>query len=196
VEQSLVWNALNDPVVLKDCLPGCQSFDPSGENSFEVVLIAKVGPVKATFKGDVTLGDVKPPESYRISGSGKGGVAGFAKGGAEVHLESVENSAVTLMSYQVTASVGGKLAQIGSRLVTGAARKMANDFFTGFVRYLTGDPLMEVEIETLIIEKKAPEKEVPEKKVPEKEGLENEALFNEHPVKEAVERYDAGKQES
>ena len=160
VEQSIVWNALNNPAVLKDCLPGCQSFDPSGENSFEVVLIAKVGPVKATFKGDVTLSDVKPPESYRISGSGKGGVAGFAKGSAEVHLESIDDSAVTLMSYQVTASVGGKLAQIGSRLVTGAARKMANDFFTNFVRSLSGDPLMEVEIETLNLEKEVLEKEV------------------------------------
>ena len=108
--------------------------------------------MKATFKGAVTLNDVKPPESYRISGSGKGGVAGFAKGGAEVHLESVDGSAGTLMSYQVTASVGGKLAQVGSRLVTGAARKMANDFFTGFVRSLSGDPLMEVEIETLVLE--------------------------------------------
>ena len=162
VEQSLVWNALNDPAVLKECLPGCQSFDPSGENSFDVVLIAKVGPVKATFKGEVTLSDVKPPESYRISGSGKGGVAGFAKGGAEVHLESIDDSAVTLMSYQVTASVGGKLAQIGSRLVTGAARKMANDFFTGFVRSLSGDPLMEVEIETLNLDKKALEKDAVE----------------------------------
>jgi len=174
----MVWNALNDPVVLKDCLPGCQSFDPSGENSFEVVMIAKVGPVKATFKGEVTLSDVKPPESYRISGSGKGGVAGFAKGGAEVHLESIEDSAVTLMSYQVTASVGGKLAQIGSRLVTGAARKMANDFFTGFVRSLTGDPLMEVDIETLVIEKNVLGKEGLEN-----EALENEALFKEQPLK-------------
>jgi len=141
-------------------------------------MIAKVGPVKATFKGEVTLSDVKPPESYSISGSGKGGVAGFAKGGAEVHLESIEDSAVTLMSYQVTASVGGKLAQIGSRLVTGAARKMANDFFTGFVRSLTGDPLMEVDIETLVIEKNVLGKEGLEN-----EALENEALFKEQPLK-------------
>jgi carbon monoxide dehydrogenase subunit G len=153
VAQSIVWSALNDPVILKNCLLGCQSFDRTGENSFEVMLVAKVGPVKATFNGAVTLNDVKPPESYRISGSGKGGVAGFARGGAEVYLESIDNSAETLMSYQVTASVGGKLAQVGSRLVTGAARKMANDFFTGFVRSLSGDPLMEVEIETLVLEK-------------------------------------------
>ncbi len=180
VKQRLVWNALNDPAVLKECLPGCQLFDPSGENSFEVVLMAKVGPVKATFKGEVTLSDVNPPESYRISGSGKGGVAGFAKGGAEVHLESVDDSGVTLMSYQVTVSVGGKLAQVGSRLVTGAAKKMANDFFTGFVRSVSGDPLMEVEIETLNLEK---------------EALGKEALGKEASGKEAVEKQDAVKQE-
>jgi len=163
VEQSIAWNALNDPAFLKDCLPGCQAFDRTSENSFEVVLVAKVGPVKATFKGVVTLNDIEPPESYRISGSGKGGVAGFAKGGAEVHLESIEDSAVTLMSYLVTVSVGGKLAQIGSRLVTGAARKMANDFFTGFVRSLSGDPFMEVEIENLALDKEGFDKGVVEK---------------------------------
>ena len=160
VVQNKVWEALNDPAILKDCLPGCQSFDRTGENSFEAVLVAKVGPVKATFKGEVTLNDVIPPHSYRISGSGIGGVAGFAKGGAEVHLESIEGSTVTLMSYRVTASVGGKLAQIGSRLVTGAAKKMANDFFKGFVRVLSGDPSMEVEIENLVLDKGVPDKQV------------------------------------
>ena len=170
VVQSIVWNALNDPAILKDCLPGCQSFDRTGENSFEVVLVAKVGPVKATFKGEVTLNDVIPPDSYRISGSGKGGVAGFAKGGAEVHLESIEGSAVTLMSYQVTASVGGKLAQIGSRLVTGAAKKMANDFFKGFVRSLSGDPSMEVEIENLVLDKSVLDKSVLDKSVSGKDA--------------------------
>ena len=158
--QSIVWNALNDPDILKDCLPGCHSFDRTGKDSFEVVLVAKVGPVKATFKGEVMLNDVMPPNSYRISGSGKGGVAGFAKGSAEVHLESIEGSAVTLMTYQVTASVGGKLAQVGSRLVTGAAKKMANDFFKGFVRALSGDPSMEVEIENLVIDKGVPDQQV------------------------------------
>jgi len=160
VAQSIVWNALNDPDILKDCLPGCHSFDRTGEDSFEVALIAKVGPVKATFKGEVTLNDVMPPNSYRISGSGIGGVAGFAKGGAEVHLESIEGSTVTLMSYRVTASVGGKLAQIGSRLVTGAAKKMANDFFRGFVRTLSGDPTMEVEVENLVLDKSVTDKDL------------------------------------
>lgn len=160
VAQSIVWNALNDPDILKDCLPGCQSFDRTGEDSFDVVLVAKVGPVKATFKGEVTLNDVMPPDSYRISGSGKGGVAGFAKGSAEVHLESIEGSAVTVMTYQVTASVGGKLAQVGSRLVTGAAKKLANDFFKRFVRTLSGDASMEVEIENLVVDKGVPDQQV------------------------------------
>lgn len=153
VRQALVWQALNDPEVLKQCLPGCESFDavadPVGDTEFEVVLIAKVGPVKAKFKGEVILTDVQAPVSYQISGVGKGGVAGFAKGAAEVSLKSSDDGESTLMSYQVTASVGGKLAQIGSRLVTGAARKMAADFFTGFVRLLSGDENMTVEIETL-----------------------------------------------
>lgn len=165
VRQALVWQALNDPEILKQCLPGCESFeavadpvgdavaDPVGDaaadKEFEVVLIAKVGPVKAKFKGEVILTDVQAPVSYKISGTGKGGVAGFAKGAAEVSLKSSDDGESTLMSYQVTASVGGKLAQIGSRLVTGAARKMAADFFTGFVRLLSGDENMTVEIETL-----------------------------------------------
>lgn len=157
VRQALVWQALNDPEVLKQCLPGCESFDAVadpvgdavGDTEFEVVLIAKVGPVKAKFKGEVILTDVQAPVSYQISGVGKGGVAGFAKGAAEVSLKSSDDGESTLMSYQVTASVGGKLAQIGSRLVTGAARKMAADFFTGFVRLLSGDENMTVEIETL-----------------------------------------------
>ena len=152
VEQHVVWDALNDPSVLKNCLPSCESFDRIDGNSFEVVLTAKVGPVKATFKGELTLSDVEPPEYYKISGSGKGGVAGFAKGRAEVFLKPIEGSSATFMSYQVTVSVGGKLAQVGSRLVAGAAKKMANDFFSGFVRSLSGDPSMEVEIENLVLE--------------------------------------------
>jgi carbon monoxide dehydrogenase subunit G len=116
-------------------------------DDFEVALVAKVGPVKAKFKGEVSLSDINPPTSYKISGMGKGGVAGFAKGSAEVNLQPDAGS--TLMTYQVTASVGGKLAQIGSRLVTGAARKMADDFFAGFVRHLSGDENLEVQVETL-----------------------------------------------
>ena len=144
-----VWLSLNDPVVLQKCLPGCQLFAASGDNQFDVAVQARVGPVKATFKGEVALSDMQPPTSYRITGVGKGGVAGFAKGGASVSLEPSEDGQATLMSYQVSASVGGKLAQIGSRLVTGAARKLADDFFANFVRHLSGDEKMGVEIETL-----------------------------------------------
>jgi carbon monoxide dehydrogenase subunit G len=149
VHTDQVWQALNDPAVLQQCLPGCQLFQSTGNNEFEVAVQAKVGPVKATFKGEVALSDVQAPTSCKISGSGKGGVAGFAKGGADVFLEATEDGAGTLMSYKVSASVGGKLAQVGSRLVTGAARKMADDFFSNFVRQLSGDENMQVEIETL-----------------------------------------------
>ncbi len=144
-----VWFALNDPDVLKQCLPGCESFEAVGGNAFKVTLVAKVGPVKAKFNGELTLQDVKPPISYRISGTGQGGVAGFAKGGADVRLAPADENTATLLTYKVSASVGGKLAQIGSRLVTGAARKMANEFFAGFVRLLSGDETMDVQVETL-----------------------------------------------
>ena len=149
VAQDVVWQSLNDPEVLKQCLPGCETFDLVAEDTFEVVLVVKVGPVKAKFKGEVALSDVVAPDSYKISGTGKGGVAGFAKGSAAVALESVQDGAATLMTYSVHASVGGKLAQIGSRLVTGAARKMADDFFSGFVRLLAGDENLEIHLETL-----------------------------------------------
>ncbi len=152
VAQDVVWDNLNDPEVLKASLPGCQEFVPKGENEFDIVVVAKVGPVKATFKGEVALSDVNPPDSYNISGNGKGGVAGFAKGGAEVALAPDEGGG-TIMTYVVKATVGGKLAQIGSRLVSGAARKMADDFFGNFVRLVSGDENLEVKIET--IEKEA-----------------------------------------
>lgn len=135
--------------MLKASLPGCEAFDLTSENEFTVILLAKVGPVKARFTGEVSLSDVNPPNAYKISGAGKGGVAGFAKGGAEVALEPIDDGSATQMTYKVTASVGGKLAQIGSRLVSGAAKKMADDFFSGFVRALSGDESMEVEIETI-----------------------------------------------
>ena len=144
-----VWQALNDPKILKQCLPGCDRFERMGNDAFEVAMTVKVGPVKAKFTGAMTLADMNPPFSYTITGSGKGGVAGFAKGGADVLLEPVYNGAATMMTYGVSASVGGKLAQIGSRLVTGAARKLANDFFTKFVRLLSGDENMAVEMEML-----------------------------------------------
>jgi carbon monoxide dehydrogenase subunit G len=128
--QAKTWAALNDPEVLKACVPGCESIEPLSENEYQVLMVARVGPVSAKFKGKLSLSDVKPPESYSIAFEGQGGVAGFGKGAAQVKL-SPEGEG-TLLSYQVKASVGGKLAQIGSRLVDAAARKIAQEFFAAF----------------------------------------------------------------
>ena len=126
-----VWDALNDPEILKQCIPGCESVDKTSETSFSAKVTAKVGPVKAKFTGDVTLSDLDPPNGYTISGEGKGGGAGFAKGGAEVKLTDAEGGGTTL-SYVVNAQVGGKLAQIGSRLIDSTSKKMAGEFFKTF----------------------------------------------------------------
>jgi hypothetical protein len=126
-----VWDALNDPEVLKACIAGCQSLERTEDGGFEATVKAKVGPVSATFKGAVRLENVNPPESYTIVGEGKGGAAGFAKGGADVKL--VEDGAETVLTYVVNAQVGGKLAQIGARLVDSTAKKYATDFFDKFV---------------------------------------------------------------
>jgi carbon monoxide dehydrogenase subunit G len=128
--QEVTWNALNDPEVLKACVPGCESIERISGNDFLVLMVARVGPVSAKFKGKLSLSDIKPPDSYSISFEGQGGAAGFAKGSANVRLSS-ENSS-TRLAYDVKANVGGKLAQIGSRLVDGAARKVADDFFRNF----------------------------------------------------------------
>ena len=128
--QKVVWDALNDPAVLKACVPGCESIELVGENTYQVLMVARVGPVSAKFKGKLTLSDIKPPESYSISFEGQGGAAGFAKGGAHVRL--AQQGLMTKLSYDVKASVGGKLAQIGSRLVDAAAKKVADDFFRNF----------------------------------------------------------------
>ncbi len=126
-----VWASLNDPEILKVSIPGCERIEKLSENEFSAKVTAKVGPVKASFGGKVTLSDLDPPQSYRISGEGSGGVAGFARGSARVRLEEAEEGA-TLLSYTVEAHVGGKLAQVGSRLVDAAAKKMAGDFFSRF----------------------------------------------------------------
>src|SRR5262245_61035489 len=126
VPQQTTWQALNDLEVLKACIPGCESIVPSGENQFDVALTAQVGPVSAKFKGKLTLADLDPPNSYNLAFEGQGGVAGFAKGGAHVSLSP--NGDGTRLVYEAKASVGGKLAQIGSRLIDGAARKLAEQF--------------------------------------------------------------------
>jgi hypothetical protein len=128
--QADTWAALNDPEILKACIPGCESIERTGENEYVVQMTARVGPVSAKFKGKMALSDIKPPNSYAIAFEGQGGVAGFAKGGADVSL--APEGQATKLSYKVKASVGGKLAQIGSRLVDAAAHKVANDFFVAF----------------------------------------------------------------
>lgn len=133
--QQATWAALNDPAILKACVPGCESIDRLSENEYQVLLAARVGPVSARFKGKLTIRDPQPPHSYSIAFEGQGGAAGFGKGSAIVSLteEKLESGrAGTKLSYQVKASVGGKLAQIGSRLVDAAAKKMAEDFFKAF----------------------------------------------------------------
>jgi carbon monoxide dehydrogenase subunit G len=133
--QEVTWKALNDPQVLKECVPGCESIEASGTDEYQVLMVARVGPVSAKFKGKLTLSDIKPPDSYSIAFEGQGGAAGFAKGGASVRL--AQETGMTRLSYDVKANVGGKLAQIGSRLVDSAARKVADDFFRNFNQKLS-----------------------------------------------------------
>lgn len=133
VSRERVWAALNDPEMLKRCIPGCEELEKLSDTEFRAVAVAKVGPVKARFKGNVTLTDLNPPEGYRISGQGDGGIAGFAKGGAAVRLEPTEAGGTNL-HYEAEAQIGGKLAQIGQRLVAGTAKKIADEFFANFAK--------------------------------------------------------------
>lgn len=126
-----VWKGLNDPKVLQQCIPGCESIVASSPTQMSAKVVLKIGPVKAAFKGSVTLSDIKAPESYRISGKGEGGFAGFASGGATVKLTATSPSE-TLMEYDVDAQVGGKIAMLGSRLVDSTAQSLANQFFDKF----------------------------------------------------------------
>jgi carbon monoxide dehydrogenase subunit G len=126
-----VWEKLNDAETLKSCIPGCETVEKTSDTEFTAKVVARVGPVKATFSGKVTLTDLDPPAGYTITGEGTGGVAGFAKGSAKVALDDV--GAETVLRYGVQAQVGGKLAQIGSRLIDATSRKMADEFFSRFV---------------------------------------------------------------
>ncbi|WP_027793261.1 CoxG family protein [Paraburkholderia acidipaludis] len=137
VPQQRAWEALNDTAILKACIPGCESIEPEGESAYAVALTAAVGPVKARFKGRMELADIDAPRSYTIQFEGQGGAAGFGKGSAQVRLEPEGENATTL-TYTANAQVGGKLAQIGSRLVDGAARKIAAEFFKRFGEQLGG----------------------------------------------------------
>jgi carbon monoxide dehydrogenase subunit G len=133
-----VWDALNDPEILRQCIPGCESLTRLSDNEFEGKVVSKIGPVKATFTGKVTLSDIDPPNGYTISGEGKGGVAGFAKGGAKVSLKDSDGG--TTLDYVVDASVGGKIAQLGGRLIEATVAKTSEDFFGRFTEILTSGP--------------------------------------------------------
>src|SRR6516164_9856956 len=133
--REVVWGKLNDPEVLKSCIPGSEQVDKISDNEFQAIATVKVGPVKARWKGKVRLSDLDPPNSYRISGEGEGGVAGFAKGGAKVSLTDKDGG--TLLTYDVEAQIGGKLAQLGQRLINSAAKKTADDFFAKFAAAVT-----------------------------------------------------------
>lgn len=130
-----VWAALNDPEVLKRCIPGCESLEMTSPTEMTAAVVLKVGPVKARFGGKVTLSDLDPPNGYRISGEGSGGVAGFAKGGASVRLAE-DGPEATVLTYEVEAQVGGKIAQLGGRLIDSTARKLAGEFFDSFAAAL------------------------------------------------------------
>jgi carbon monoxide dehydrogenase subunit G len=141
-----VWEALNDPEILKICIPGCQTLNKDSDTELSATVATKVGPVSAKFTGKVTLSDINPPEGYKISGEGQGGVAGFAKGGAEVKLEADGDE--TILTYKAPAQVGGKLAQIGSRLIDSTAKKMAGQFFGKFAEEVGTESAENETIET------------------------------------------------
>ena len=134
--REVVWAKLNDAEVLKGCIPGCEELNKTSETEFQAVATIKIGPVKARFKGRVNLSDMDPPNGYKISGEGEGGVAGSAKGGATVAL--AEKDGGTLLSYNVEAQIGGKLAQLGQRLINGSAKKLADEFFANFAKAVQG----------------------------------------------------------
>ncbi|MBB4567525.1 SRPBCC family protein [Rhizobium leucaenae] len=134
--RDVVWAALNDPDILKQCIPGCQSLEKISPTELTATVKLKIGPVSASFNGEVTLSNINAPESYTIFGEGKGGIAGFAKGGADVTLK--EDGGDTILHYEAKAQVGGKIAQLGSRLVDSSAKKLAQQFFADFTAALNG----------------------------------------------------------
>ena len=134
--RQVVWEKLNDTDTLKATIPGCESLEKTSDTSFSAVAVTKIGPVKAKWKGKVTLNDLDPPNGYKIVGEGEGGVAGFAKGSADVRLTDKDGG--TLLSYSVDAQIGGKLAQLGQRLINGTAKKLADEFFANFAKAVEG----------------------------------------------------------
>ena len=132
----VVWQALNDENFLKNSIPGCEKLDRNSPTELTAIVKLKIGPMSTRFKGTVTLSELDPPNGYTITGSGTGGIAGAASGSAKVSLSKSIDGEVTILSYQVTAEVKGKIAQLGSRLVQGTAKKLAKTFFTNFIKEL------------------------------------------------------------
>ncbi|TCR60625.1 carbon monoxide dehydrogenase subunit G [Bosea sp. BK604] len=137
---AIVWAALNDPEVLKRCIPGCETLEKRSDTEMAATVTLRVGPVKASFNGEVQLINLNPPHSYTIQGEGKGGIAGFAKGGADVSLTE-DGPQATLLAYTVKAEVGGKIAQLGARLIDSTSRKLAGQFFANFGKELAGQEI-------------------------------------------------------
>lgn len=131
-----VWEALNNPEVLSQAIPGCQSLTMTSPTEMSAVVAISIGPIKARFSGEITLNDINPPRSYRIEGEGKGGIAGFAKGGATVEL-TPDGDEETILTYSVSANVGGKLAQLGSRMIMSTAKKLSGEFFAALNRIIS-----------------------------------------------------------
>ncbi len=132
-----VWQALNNPEILKSCIPGCESLDMKDGTNMEAVVALKIGPIKARFNGAVELLNLNPPHSYTIQGEGKGGIAGFAKGGADVKLAE-DGEGGTILTYVAKADVGGKIAMLGSRLIVSTSKKLAGEFFSSLNAKITG----------------------------------------------------------
>lgn len=162
-----VWRALNDPEILRQAIPGCEEVVKLSDTEFTAKVTTKIGPVNAKFSGKVTLSDLDPPNSYRISGEGQGGAAGFAKGGAEVRLEPGSGPGETILRYTAHAAVGGKLAQIGSRLVDGAARKTADQFFAKFGEIVGAGAAPQIPAEAAVSEPAPAPTEMPAQPAPE-----------------------------
>jgi uncharacterized protein len=161
--QKDTWDALNDPEVLRACVPGCESITLVNPNEYQVLMTARVGPVSAKFRGRLSLFDIKPPGSYSLAFEGQGGAAGFAKGAAQVKLQAA-NAKETKLSYEVKANVGGKLAQIGSRLVDAAAKKVADEFFQNFTRKMSSEADQTVVMQA--VDEHAPGAAAPERALP------------------------------
>ena len=157
VTQQQAWDALNDPEVLKVCIPGCDKVEATGENQYAVGMAVKIGPVAARFNGKITLSEIHPPASYTIAFDGQGGAAGFGKGSSQVRLSPQPDGPGCVLDYKVQAQVGGKIAQLGSRLIDGASKKMADDFFEAFRNTIAADAAASVEpVAVAIAEPNAP----------------------------------------